>query len=263
MKKSQAEQPYLHILFPVLNEEKRLERGIRKTIRYLEKIGFSDYELTIVDNGSEDRTQEIALDLCKSYENLSYLRIEERGVGAAFRAGAKGSRAPVLGYMDIDLSTDIRHLKETIRLFKERPSLDYLNDSRFAHASRTIGRKWYRQLSSYGLLFLLKLVFHMRATDAVCGYTFVRKEVCERLINECTKENGWFYMIEFLLRAERDGMHILDYPVRWQEDYNTTVRYFKTIFNYLKNIARLSCVFHTEEAEKRRNHVKAHRSDKR
>ncbi|MBQ7934334.1 MAG: glycosyltransferase, partial [Lachnospiraceae bacterium] len=47
---------YINIIFPVLNERLRLENGIRRTVEYLEQIGFSDYGIIIVDNGSEDET---------------------------------------------------------------------------------------------------------------------------------------------------------------------------------------------------------------
>ena len=69
-----------------------------------------------------------------------------------------------------------------------------------------------------GLVLLLKTLFHMKATDAVCGFTFLRKEAAEQLVRESSQDNGWFYTIEFLLRAERDGMKIYDMPVEWQED---------------------------------------------
>jgi arginyl-tRNA synthetase len=54
-------------------------------------------------------------------------------------------------------------------------------------------------------------------------------------------------MIEFLLRAEKRGVTILDYPVEWQEDYNTTVKVFKTICNYLVQIARLFNEFYIKK----------------
>ena len=79
----------------------------------------------------------------------------------------------------------------------------------------------------------------MKCTDAICGFTFVRRENALELIAASSKDNGWFYMIEFLLRAEKRKMNVLDYPVEWQEDYNTTVKIFKTIFNYMVQIARL------------------------
>lgn len=229
----------LTIIFPVLNERLRLESGITRTVEYLAGIGFSDYEILIVDNGSQDSTPEIAAALCKKYHRVKYERIAIRGVGAAFRRGVELSLGEIVGYMDIDLSTNIKHLGEAIQIFRDRPEIAYINGSRFARESDTRGRKWYRRITSQGLLILLKLCLGMKSTDAICGFTFVRRETAISLVEGCSNDNGWFYMIEFLLRAEKRGINILDYPVEWQEDYNTTVKIFKTICNYLVQIARL------------------------
>lgn len=205
------------------------------------------YSLTILDNGSEDETPEIGKALAEKYPEVSYVRVGERGVGVAFRKGISLNESALVGYMDIDLSTDIRYLGKTIRLFQERPELEYVNGSRFAKESDTRGRKWYRKITSMGLVFLLKAIFHMKATDAVCGFTFLRKETAERLAAACGNDNGWFYTIEFLLRAERMGIMIYDMPVEWQEDYNTTVKVWKTIKNYLVQIRRLQKAFRQED----------------
>ena len=210
------------IIFPVLNERLRLESGVTRTVEYLRKIAFEDYEIIIVDNGSEDKTPQIAEMLCQKYEKVRYERINVRGVGAAFRRGVELSHGDVVGYMDIDRS-------------------------RFARESNTKGRKWYRRITSQGLLILLKLFLRMKSTDAICGFTFVRRQTALSLIEGCSQDNGWFYMIEFLLRAEKRGVKILDYPVEWQEDYNTTVKVFKTICNYLVQIARLFNEFYIKK----------------
>lgn len=229
----------LTILFPVLNERLRLESGITRTVEYLKGIDFSDYEIIIVDNGSEDDTPRIARSLCERYPGVRYERIGVRGVGAAFRRGVELSSGDIVGYMDIDLSTNIRHLGEAIRIFREDEGIEYINGSRFARESDTRGRKWYRKITSQGLLILLKVFLGMKCTDAICGFTFVRRGTALSLVKGCSRDNGWFYMIEFLLRAEKRGVKILDYPVEWQEDYNTTVKIFKTVCNYLVQIARL------------------------
>ena len=235
------------IIFPVLNEKLRLESGVTRTVEYLRKICFSDYEIIIVDNGSEDETPEIAAALCQKYPRVKYERINVRGVGAAFRRGVKLSKGDVVGYMDIDLSTNIRHLGEAIHIFATQKDVVYINGSRFAKQSDTRGRKWYRRITSQGLLILLKLFLKMKSTDAICGFTFVRRQQAVSLIKGCSNDNGWFYMIEFLLRAEKRGIPILDYPVEWQEDYNTTVKVFKTICNYLVQIARLYREFYIKK----------------
>ncbi|MBQ7678710.1 MAG: glycosyltransferase [Butyrivibrio sp.] len=237
----------LNILFPVLNEHLRLERGIRTTVEYVRAHLNVPCHLTILDNGSDDDTPRIGRKLAREYPEVTYERIEERGVGVAFRHGVELNNADIVGYMDIDLSTDISTLSEMLRIFRDNPQIQYVNASRFADRSDTRGRKWYRRITSKGLLILLKAVFGMRATDAICGFTFVRREIAERLVNECGDDKGWFYMIEFLLRAERDGIDILDLPVNWTEDYNTTVHIWKTIRNYLRNIIRLKRTFILEE----------------
>lgn len=237
----------LTIIFPVLNERLRLESGITRTVDYLKNIGFDDYEIIIVDNGSEDETPQIAAKLCDRYPSVHYERINIRGVGAAFRRGVELSSGEIVGYMDIDLSTNIRHLGEAIEIFGNQPEITYINGSRFATASDTKGRKWYRRITSQGLLILLKLFLGMKSTDAICGFTFLRRETALSLVEGCSDDNGWFYMIEFLLRAEKRGVNILDYPVEWQEDYNTTVRIFKTICNYLKQITRLFIEFNIKK----------------
>lgn len=234
----------LTVIFPVLNERLRLESGITRTVEYLKKIKFSDYEIIIVDNGSEDETPQIAAGLCERYSSVRYERIAVRGVGAAFRRGVEISSGEIVGYMDIDLSTNIRHLGEAIHIFEAQPEIAYINGSRFAKESDTKGRKWYRKITSQGLLILLKLFLRMKSTDAICGFTFVRRETALELAEACSQDNGWFYMIEFLLRAEKRGIAVLDYPVEWQEDYNTTVKVFRTVCNYLVQIARLFCEFY-------------------
>ena len=71
------------IIFPVLNERLRLESGVTRTVEYLASIAFEDYEILIVDNGSEDETPRIAEMLCRKYPGVRYEQIPVRGVGAA------------------------------------------------------------------------------------------------------------------------------------------------------------------------------------
>lgn len=237
----------INLLFPVLNERLRLENGIERSMEYLKKNVTIPYQLTILDNGSDDETPEIGMALDKKYEEVTYVRVGERGVGVAFRKGIELNTCDIVGYMDIDLSTDLKYLSKTIEMFQQDPSLQYVNGSRFSKDSDTQGRKWYRKITSMGLVILLKSIFRMKATDAVCGFTWLRKEAAEELVKESSNDNGWFYTIEFLLRAERKGMNIYDMPVEWQEDYNTTVKIWKTIKNYIVRIYKLKKAFIQED----------------
>ena len=237
----------INLLFPVLNERLRLQKGIETTIAYVREQVTIPCKLTILDNGSEDETPEIGKKLEEAYPEVTYVRVGERGVGVAFGKGIELNDCDIVGYMDIDLSTDLKYLGKTIEMFQQDPELQYVNGTRFSKESDTKGRKWYRKITSMGLVFLLKTIFHMKATDALCGFTFLRREEAEQLVAESSQDNGWFYTVEFLLRAERDGMKICDMPVEWQEDYNTTVKVFKTIKNYIIQIHRLRMALKSEK----------------
>ena len=129
--------------------------------------------------------------------------------------------------------------------------VDMVNGSRWNRNSDTRGRKWYRSITSNGLTVLLKIILGLKATDSICGFKFFRKESAERLIHEAGEdENGWFYIIELLLRAERNNMKIVELPVHWEDDYNTTVKVFALIKNYCIQSIRLRKKFINESRGK-------------
>ena len=238
----------INILFPVYNEEKRLERGIRRTYEFINKYLIPDeksgktleYQLTIVDNGSTDKTEEIARKLEAEIAPVKYLRITEKGVGAAFRAGVADNERDIVGYMDVDLSTDLRHLMSVIGIFEENPEVMVVNGSKQAKGARTIGRKWYRNITSKGLTMVMKARLDMKQADAICGFKFFRKDFVEELMEQSdATENGWFYIIELLIRAERSGNVVMELPVRYTEEAGGHVNVVAQTMDYLKNIEKL------------------------
>jgi len=102
----------IHVTFPVLNEEAMLESSIERTIAYCEQHKLEIDELCIADNGSTDRTAEIGQTLAARHRNVRYLRVGKRGFGLALKTAWGATQADFVGYMDIDLATDLRHLKE-------------------------------------------------------------------------------------------------------------------------------------------------------
>lgn len=110
----------LNIVIPVLNEENALRSGVEKTLEFLNTTEIKDsFQITIADNGSTDRTEEIARELCNVYGNVHYFKVSKRGVGLAFREAIKMNASDIVGYMDVDLATDIRHLREVYKAFME------------------------------------------------------------------------------------------------------------------------------------------------
>jgi len=237
----------VNILFPVLDEERRLEKGVLKTLVFLKKNKLFDYQLTIIDNGSTDATEEISKRLCETYKEVRYLKTPEKGVGVAVRTGVADNTCEIVGYMDIDLSTKIDHLKEVKEIFENQSEVQIIKGSRLMKDSTVLGRKASREFTSQGLNTLLHLVFKNRFTDALCGFDFYRKETIEQLIADSSQDNGWFYTVELLLRAERRGLDVHDIPVIWKDDYDTKVKVIKTVVSYLKQIHLIKSEFIRED----------------
>ncbi len=225
----------INFVLPVLNEELRFEAGIKKLLSYLDKNVDIPFIITIVDNGSTDKTGEIAKEYSKRYPEIFYKRIEIKGVGVAFREAVTHNNCDIIGYMDIDMSTDMSAISKMIQIFKEDRA-DIVNASRYNRKSELIGRSWGRNFIGYILVLLLKCIFDMKATDAICGFKFFKQDVAESLLKESSDETGWFLIIEMLLRAERRKTRIIELPVTWIYEEHTKVDVKAVTVNYLKQI---------------------------
>lgn len=236
----------VNIILPVFNEELRIRSGIHKLEEYLKKHPEIKYHVKIIDNASTDHTKEISKELCRNNRKIEYIRIEEKGIGIAFKTAVWENKDEIIGYMDIDMSTELSALSKMYTAFCEVEGLQMVNATRYSKDSILVGRKWFRNIISYILVALLKLVFNMKASDAICGFKFFRKEAIEKLLQESCEEPGWFLMIEVLLRAEKNGIKILELPVKWVYEEHTKVDIKTVSINYIKHIIRLKRRFKRE-----------------
>ena len=103
----------VNIVFPVYNEEIRIKHGIEALLQYLEIHKEIRYIITIVDNGSTDNTENIAREYDDNNNSIYYIKNrKKKGVGIAFKTAVKVNCCDIIGYMDIDLSTDINALSD-------------------------------------------------------------------------------------------------------------------------------------------------------
>ena len=108
----------IEITIPILNEEATLSSQVRKVHSYIQENLQDIGPITIIlaDNGSTDSTPDIAKKLSTELSSVNYLRLEKRGVGLALKSAWGGSTADIVGYMDLDLATDLSHLRPALKL---------------------------------------------------------------------------------------------------------------------------------------------------
>lgn len=226
----------INIVFPVLNEERRLEKGIIRTEEFLSANGSIDAVITIVDNGSTDGTLGIIHELSERYDNIQYLSLAEKGFGLAFREAVKKNKSDIIGYVDVDLSTDISYISQVLKGFEKYDDIDIIKGNRLCKKSKVNGRKPLRNITSVGLNVMIKLFFGVRVEDTMEGFQFFRKSAIDELVNISSEDNGWFYCAELLIRAEKEGFRIAELPVEWNDDYDTKVNVVKLIKNYVSRM---------------------------
>lgn len=230
----------INIIIPVLNEEKTIIQKVSEAIEFLENSLWKDnFRITIVDNGSTDKTEELSRQLSTKFSlKVYYRRLNDKGVGLAFRTGILENTCDIIGYMDLDLATDLKHLNDVYKRFQNN-NIDFVVGSRLLKDSKVIGRSFIRNITSWSLNFILKICLKVKFSDAMCGFKFYRKDVAKELVSLCSKTNGWFYCAEMMIRAEWKQYKFSEIPVHWIDDPDSKVKIGKLSKEYLKEIRKL------------------------
>ncbi|MBI4198964.1 MAG: glycosyltransferase family 2 protein [Chloroflexi bacterium] len=229
-------RPSVDVVIPVLNEERDLPRCVATLREFLGRNLQNPWRIVIADNGSDDRTPEVARELAQAYPEVASLRIEERGRGRALRRAWLESQADFVSYMDVDLSTDVSAFPLLVRALEE--GYDLAIGSRLAGGAQVRGRTLQREVVSRCYNLLIKAMFFTRFSDAQCGFKALTRRAAQALVPH-VKDQHWFFDTELLILAEKRGFRIKDVPVTWTDDPDTRVKVLKTSWNDLKGLLRL------------------------
>jgi putative flippase GtrA len=226
----------LDLVVPVYNEQRALADSVRRLHAYLAETFPYRTRITIADNASTDATLAIAHDLADELSDVDVLHLASKGRGRALRAAWERSDAPVLAYVDVDLSTDLAALLPLVAPLVTGHS-DLAIGTRLARGSRTVrGAK--REVISRCYNLILKGSLRARFSDAQCGFKAVRKDVAQQLL-PWVEDEGWFFDTELLVLAERSGLRIHEVPVDWVDDPDSRVDIVSTAKEDLRGIARV------------------------
>lgn len=225
----------IDLVIPVHNEEKGLEESVRHLDGYLRTLPYST-TVTIADNASTDGTWEIAERLATEITRVRAIHLDQKGRGRALKTAWSTSRAEVVGYMDVDLSTDLRALPPLLAPLLSGHS-DIAIGSRLARGSR-IERGPKRDVLSKGYNLLLRGILSAEFTDAQCGFKAIRRDVAEQLL-PLVEDDSWFFDTELLVLASEAGLRIHEVAVDWVDDPDSRVDIIKTVKEDLDGIRRL------------------------
>ena len=229
-------EPVLDVVVPVFNEETDLEPSVRRLHAHLSETFPYAFRITVADNASTDRTPQTAARLAEEFPEVTWLRLADKGRGRALSHAWSLSTAPVLAYMDVDLSTDLTALLPLVAPLISGHS-DIAIGTRLAPGSRVVrGPK--REITSRCYNAVLRSTLSVGFSDAQCGFKAVRRDVAERLL-PLVQDSGWFFDTELLVIAERAGLRIHEVPVDWVDDPDSRVDLLATALADLRGIVRI------------------------
>lgn len=167
---------------------------------------------------------------------MVHLHSDERlGRGRALNRAFKASHGEILGYIDVDLATDMKHLRELVQYIRD--GYDFATGSRMLPESN-VKRPFKRGFASKGFNFLTRLLLGSKLHDHQCGFKSFKREALFKLLDE-VKDAHWFWDTELFVRAQRAGYKVREFPVEWRHGGATKVDLIKDIFGMGSQILRL------------------------
>ena len=228
----------LDVVIPVLNEARALADSVNVLAAFLSN-NLNDYEWAVVvaDNGSTDATPSICQSLSEQDSRVRHVRLEQKGRGRALKQAWAESDADIVAYMDVDLSTDLSALPQTIAAV-DGEGYDIAVGSRLKRGAQVIGRSFKRELISRSYSLIFRAMFLAGFQDAQCGFKAVSRRAAAD-VAPLVVDNGWFFDTEMLLIAEKNGYRIKEIPVKWTDDPDSRVKIISTAWEDIKGLLRL------------------------
>ena len=204
------------IVVPAFDEQARLGESLHKIAAYIASNGISA-EIIVVDDGSRDSTEKVAIDALADEPEIPTQVIrykENRGKGFAVRTGLMAARSDIALFSDADLSTPIEEMHKLIDPIKAG-EFDVTFGSRALDRS-LIGthQPWRREQGGKVVNFIIRTMSRLPFADTQCGFKAFNMRKFRPLLNVMTIDRFGFD-VEFLFVANYHDLKLNEIPVRW------------------------------------------------
>jgi len=188
----------LSVFFPAYYDEKNIGKVVDAAVVVLEELKLKDYEIIIIEDGSPDKTGEVADKLAEKYQKVRVIHhIKNLGYGATLKDGFLNAKLDYVFYTDGDNQFDLYEMKKFVALI---PFSDIVVGYR-KHKQYSL----YRKFTSLSYNYLLKLIFNIHYWDIDCAFKLFRTELFRKItINSVDA----FIDAEIMLKAK-----LLNYSV--------------------------------------------------
>lgn len=208
----------LSIVIPCYNEKATISRTLPLILAALRHIS-SELELIIIDDGSQDKTQEEAEKFLKDSKLQYFIKKHEKnkGKGAAVRTGVELATGDYILFFDIDLSTNLAALQTLMPLI-QLGNHPIIIGSRLLPESKIIKTQNIFRVLAGNLYRKLGIqLLGLKVSDIGCGFKCFRADIAKELFSKMIIER-WSFDAEILFLAHKKNIPIMEIPVIWKND---------------------------------------------
>jgi len=226
--------PYLSVVIPTYNEEKRIGETLKKIIAYLSHRNYSS-EMIVVDDASFDQTAKIIENFG---EKIILLKNKERkGKGYSIRKGILSAGGDFILFSDADLSTPIEELEKLLFWLKKGYHL-VIGSRALPDSEIPIPQPFFRRLMGRLFSLLVKLLVVRGFSDTQCGFKCFEKKTASFLFNQ-QRLSGFCFDVEILYLAKRFKKRAKEVPIRWLNSPASKISPIKHSFLMFLDLIRI------------------------
>ncbi|MBQ8005063.1 MAG: glycosyltransferase [Clostridia bacterium] len=228
----------ISLCIPMYNEAPIIESTARALSKYMEEnFSHCGYEIIFSDDGSRDGCAELVNSLAlPNVRTVGYP--DNRGKGSAVRNAVLASLGDIVMFTDADLAYGTGAVKTMTEALDKDP------DASVAIGSRNLSKDGYegytliRKFASKVYIKVLCLAGGFKLSDSQCGCKAYRGEEARRIF-KCCKVNGFAFDFETILRAQKEGMKIIEVPVKIVNHRESKVNVLRDTFKMLGDLRKI------------------------
>ncbi|MFW5938997.1 MAG: flippase-like domain-containing protein [Halolamina sp.] len=225
------------VVLPAYNEADTIEATVQTTLDTLGAfLDSGTFEVIVAEDGCDDETPEIADRMAAEHAAVRHFHSDERlGRGGALERAFAAAHGETLVYFDTDLATDMRHLEELVNTVRNGDA-DVATGSRWLPGN-VADRPAKRGVPSKGYNLAVRLFLQTGIKDHQCGFKAISREAFEA-VHDDVEDRHWFWDTELLVRAQRAGFSVREFPVDWQPKGDSKVDLVRDVFGMGSQILR-------------------------
>lgn len=239
--------PFVSLVIPCWNEEKRLARNLPDILKWAINVQLG-CEVLVVDDHSTDTTREVVEKYLPKYTQTLWLLSSpegEKGKGAAVKAGMLEGNGLYRIMVDVDLSTPLSEFQKLIDECQRLCSNNPINTPAIVIASRAlpdsklVRQPWYRVIAGEVMRSLTRSFVKLKYRDTQCGFKCFNKRATE-IIFPLQQEQGFIFDVELLMLADKHNIPVSELGVIWENDTESKVNFMRDAYKMFKSLLALS-----------------------